>query len=193
MAERTPLIGVFTSSRQAGRAVHELRRAGFRGGQLEVVEHEKSPATERVKARVKRGTRTVESAPADAVHQVLDPRAAAAPAPVGGPGAAASPTANGAVGSLLDSVRQVAAAAADAVTSTLAGMGFMGDEADFYTQEFRAGRTLVVVRVRRRREEAAAVLRRCGASDARNPRGGQGNGEPRVMPRGQLPGGKKRL
>jgi hypothetical protein len=187
MVDRTPIIGVFISSRQAGWAVHELRRAGFLGGQIQVVARDEDGTGGRPRARVRRGTRTTETPPGDAVHAVLAPGQAARQEE-GGPGLLAadtSPTVSGVVGGVLDTVRQAAAAAADAVTGTLADMGFLGDEAAFYEGECRAGSTLVAVRVRRR-DEAAAILRRCGAYDAQHPRRGEqssGSGKsPRQRP-----------
>jgi hypothetical protein len=165
MSRSTSVIGVFTTRERADRAVHELRRAGFRGGQIKIAFREKNDAAEGAKARVKRGTRTTESTAAAAVRDMVAQqqraRLGARPSAEES-GKAANHTVDG----LLDSVRRVAAAAADSVTSTLASIGFLEGGDAFYESEFLAGRTLVAVRVRRRGEEAAAILRRCGGYDA---------------------------
>lgn len=164
MAQRGPVVAVFPSQRQADLAVHELRRAGFRGGQIKVAVPDNNGRTGAT-ARVKRGTRQTESTAEEAVRDVL---AGAGAAPVGASTSAVEigMAADGVLGSLVDSVRRAAAAAADSVTSTLTSMGFLDNEADFYERQFQAGRAIVAVRVRRRREEAAGILQRCGGYDA---------------------------
>ncbi len=57
----------------------------------------------------------------------------------------------------------------------LIGMGFPPNEAQFYNQEYRAGRTVVAVKTADRQQEAADILRLSGAYDAYS-RSGRGNG-----------------
>lgn len=57
----------------------------------------------------------------------------------------------------------------------LIGMGFPPNEAHFYNQEYRAGRTVVAVKTTDRQQEAANILRLGGAYDAYS-RPGTGNG-----------------
>jgi stress response protein YsnF len=57
----------------------------------------------------------------------------------------------------------------------LIGMGFPPNEAHFYNQEYRAGRTVVAVKTADRQQEAADILRLGGAYDA-DTRPGTGNG-----------------
>jgi hypothetical protein len=166
MAQRGPVVAVFPSQRQADLAVHELRRAGFRGGQIKVAVPENNGRTGAT-ARVKRGTRQTESTAEEAVRDVLaGAGAGAAPVRASTSAVEIGMAADGVLGSLVDSVRRAAAAAADSVTSTLTSMGFLDNEADFYERQFQAGRAIVAVRVRRRREEAAGILQRCGGYDA---------------------------
>ena len=59
----------------------------------------------------------------------------------------------------------------------LIGMGFPPNEAHFYNQEYRAGRTVVAVKTTDRQQEAADILRLGGAYDAyARPGTGNGNG-----------------
>jgi hypothetical protein len=56
-----------------------------------------------------------------------------------------------------------AGAAGGALVGTFVGLGLSEEEARHYEDEFKAGRTIIVVRAGDRAEEARAILRRNGA------------------------------
>src|SRR5437899_7676911 len=54
----------------------------------------------------------------------------------------------------------------EGILDGLVGMGIPYDEADFYNNEFFAGRTIVAVKANQRQQEAHNILRLSGAYDA---------------------------
>jgi len=70
-------------------------------------------------------------------------------------------------GGILASILASAAtgAVAGGVIGALLGIGVPEDEAKYYDEEFRSGRTIVTVRAENRFDEAQDVLRRHGAYD----------------------------
>jgi TM2 domain-containing membrane protein YozV len=62
----------------------------------------------------------------------------------------------------------VAGGAIGGLTGALTGMGVSKEDAEYYEQEFRGGRTLVTVDAGNRRAEAEAIMREHGAHDAAN-------------------------
>jgi hypothetical protein len=61
-----------------------------------------------------------------------------------------------------------AGAATAGVAGALLGMGFTKEEADFYDEEVRAGRTIVTVNAGNRNSEASSILRAHGGYDIAN-------------------------
>ena len=133
------VAGVFQSATDAEKAVHELRRAGFRGGQVQT-HHAAEPEP----------------------HPT--PAEAAVPGGVVGGVVGAVAVVTGAipvVGPLLATglVAGVAGTAAGAAAGTL----MSGAETPAYARHLTEGRTVVTVRALTRHREAGAVLTRCGA------------------------------
>jgi len=60
----------------------------------------------------------------------------------------------------------VAGGAIGGLTGALTGMGVSKEDAAYYDQEFRSGRTLVTVDAGDRRAEAEAIMREHGAYNA---------------------------
>lgn len=73
-------------------------------------------------------------------------------------------------GGVLASIAASAAAgaAAGGLVGALVGMGIPDDEAEYYENEFRQGRTIVTVRADERFDEVRGVMRRFGAYDMSN-------------------------
>lgn len=135
------VAGVFQDAADAERAVRELRRAGFRGGQVRV-HHVGDTAPEPHPAA------TDAAVPGGVVGAVV--------------GAAAVVTgAIPVVGPLLATgiVAGVAGTAAGAAAGSLLG----GVESPAFTRHLAEGKTGVTVRAVTRHREAATILTRCGA------------------------------
>jgi uncharacterized protein (TIGR02271 family) len=161
MTERSTVVGVFEDRDEAERAVDELRRSGFDEDQI---------------GFATRG--------GDAPEGGSDIRAGESHA---GEGAAGGIVTGGLIGGLLGALAAglipgigpviaggllagilggaAVGAAAGGLIGALMGMGVPEDEARYYDEEFRAGRTLVTVKADGRYQEAAAILRRRGAYD----------------------------
>jgi hypothetical protein len=148
--QMTAVIATFADRRQADHYVGELRRAGFRDGEIGVL------------------------APGDGQTQAEEGAAAGALAG-GALGACAGAVATGLIpgvgpvlaAGLLAGVLGGAAvgAAAGGVVGALAGLGVPEEDARRCEREFLAGRTVVVVQALARGAEALEILRRCRAGD----------------------------
>ena len=155
MADNTVAVGVFADPRQAEKAFHELRQAGFRDDQLgfivrdraviageearehAVTEEEMSPTTGAVVGGILGGV-------AGATAAVLIPGL--------GPVIA---------GGILTTVGGAAlGAATGGLIVMLTHMGVPEEEAQTYNQEFQAGRIIVIVQVDDRPWEAFEILKR---------------------------------
>jgi hypothetical protein len=155
-AQRTTVVGVFEEQTEAQRAVDELRRAGFWENQIGVVAHGgATPVATETNSKWEEGAVTGAVAGAG-VGGLWALGIAAGLLPVVGPIIA---------GGLLASVLVSAAgtAAVGSVVGALVGLGIPEDEATFYEDEFKAGRTLVTVKSDDRWQEAELILRRHGA------------------------------
>jgi len=155
------VVGVFADRRQARSATRALRDAGFTEEQIGV-------------ASSKRGDGTGD---ADAGDESYAGEGAMAGAAAGaGIGAlwglgllagilpAIGPAiAGGTLGVLLSSA--AAGAAAAGLAGALVSMGVPEDEAEYYEDEMKAGRTIVTVDAGGRREEALQIVRRFGGYD----------------------------
>lgn len=155
MAENRVAVGVFADPRQAERAFHELRQAGFRDDQLgfivrdraaisgkeakehAITEEEMTPATGAIVGGILGGVAGVTAA-------ILIP--GLGPAIAGG---------------ILTTVGGAAlGAATGGLIIMLTHMGVPEEEAQAYNQEFQAGRIIVIVQADERPWEAFEILKR---------------------------------
>ena len=146
-------IGVFAESSQAQRAINELKRQGFTDREIGVVSH-RSDDVEDISEPDE--TKAGEGAAAGAltgagIGALWGLGILAGVIPGIGPAIA-----GGTMGILLSSA--AAGAAAAGLAGTLIGLGIPEEEAPFYEDEFRAGRTIVTVQAGSRREVAQAIL-----------------------------------
>lgn len=179
------VVGVFTANEQAQRAVSELRRMGFKDSEIGVARRDESG----------RGDDTARGASGQGAsgedntegHETYAAEGTAAGVATGvGVGAlwglgilagvlpAIGPAiAGGTLAAILSSA--AAGAAAAGLGGTLIGLGLSKDEADYYDQEFKAGRTVVTVTAKGREIEAEAILSQFGGYDISHESGaGQG-------------------
>ena len=156
------VVGVFDDPGHARAAVEELREAGFSEAQLGVAARdaartagvEPEPVTGHgTKASEAAGTGVAAGAGIGALW-ALGISAGVLPAigPVIAGGALASLVASAAGG-----------AVAGGLVGSLIGLGIPEDEANRYSQEFEAGRTIVTVHDEMRHAEATRILDRHGA------------------------------
>jgi hypothetical protein len=162
--QRPTIVGVFDDRQQADRAVDELRRAGFRddqigvawrheGGEFEV--GESSEATGETRA----GTGAAAGALAGlGLGAVAGIGVLSGVIPVIGPAIA-----GGTLGVIL--ANAAAGAGIGGLVGALAGAGIPEEEAQYYQDEFEAGRMIVTVQAEGRPDDARAILRRYGALD----------------------------
>ncbi len=161
---RQTVIGVFHEPNKADEAYQALREAGFGDDQLGIV----STDTRVGNAGLPTG---------EVTSEVNDGDGAAAGAIGGGVvggivGAAASLLIPGigpvvAGGILLATLTgAVIGAAAGGMIGAFTNLGFSEEDAHYYEQEFKAGRTILTVHSDGRPEEATSILRSHGAYDA---------------------------
>lgn len=156
------VVGVFQDRAHAQQAVNELRRLGFREDEIGVAV---------------RDGETIKGAK-DVTASNVGTGAAAGVATGAGLGAlwglgivagvlpAIGPAiAGGTLATILSSA--AAGAAAAGITGALIGLGIPEEEATFYEDEFKAGRTIVTVKSETRCDEARAVLNRFSGYDMR--------------------------
>jgi hypothetical protein len=171
-SNRVTAVGVFVDQRQSQEAVADLKRAGFGDDQIGVVgrgpaagptgEGAAAPGLDRATgSRLGEGTGTGAAVGASlgalwgiaiAVGLLL----AVGTVFVGGTLMAVLASAGG--GAVLGTV-----------IGALIGLGVPLDEAGFYEEEFRAGRTLAAVRAGGRHDEGRDILRRHGGYDCAAP------------------------
>lgn len=188
---RTTAVGVFTERRLADRAIEELHNAGFSNDQIGFVSREGYTGDKQdliIPAQAGTGTAPTGGAPVagvptpvstDDVTTTEESKTEATAAGVVGGGviggiigAAAAlliPGLGPAIaGGILTAVLGGAAigAVAGGLIGALTNMGVPEEEAHFYQDELRAGRTLVTVQAGDRYDEALAILRHNGAYDA---------------------------
>lgn len=157
-------VGVFHDQAEARQAVAELVQAGFGEDQVGVVAREEKAVVGATapgeKSKWEEGAATgVVAGAGVGVLWALGIAAHVLPGigPVVG---------GGIIGSLIASAAGTAAAAG--ILGALIGLGIPEEEARYYEQEFKSGRTLVTVRAPGRYEEARDILRRHGAYDMAN-------------------------
>lgn len=181
-SERSTVVGVFEDRAQANRAVAELHKAGFTSNQIGIaMRHaEGLPGDTTTDASGEAaGTRT-EHAESGALAGALTGLGLGALAglgvlagviPVVGPAIAA-----GTLGVVLSNA--AAGAGIAGLVGALVGAGVPEHEAKYYQGEFEAGRAIVTVHAAGRVNDAAAILRQCGAYDMSSR--GTGSGTARV-------------
>jgi len=162
MRQRTTVVGVFTDDRQAEEAIDELRRAGFRDDQIGVARRRADD--ELAEKETKReGTHAGTGALAGAftgagLGALAGFGVLAGVMPVIGPAIA-----GGTLAVILSNA--VGGAAVIGLIGALIGAGIPEEEAQYYNQEFEAGRTIVTVKADGQADEVEAILRRHGAYD----------------------------
>ena len=186
MTQRSTVVGVFEDQGTAESAISELREAGFSADQLGFAGHDRqSQAAGGDQAEnIAKGV-TSGLVPGGIIGGVIG---AVATGLIPGVGPIIS------AGILAGTLGGAAAgAAAGGVLGALTGLGVSEDEARYYEDEFKAGRTLVTVKADGRYDEASAILRRNGAYDVEN-RGGANTGAVRSdAGRGTEAGGRMEI
>ena len=150
------IVGVFESPAAAQRAVNELRRAGIPDSQIGVVSHSKDGAdvVNDGNTKATEGAATGLAAGAG-VGALWGLAILSGLLPGIGPAIA-----GGTMGVLLSSA--AAGAAAAGVGGALIGMGIPDDDAKYYENEFRSGRTIVTVHGGTNAARAQAILDSAG-------------------------------
>ena len=169
MAFGNTAIGVFHSRERAREAIHALKNAGFVDNQLGLItrdgagfEHEHTGLPDDpTHSRWEEGT-GIGAAAGATTGLGLGLAVAAGLIPAIGP-----VIAGGTLMALIASAG--AGATVGTVLGGLIGLGIPEDDAAYYDEEFRSGRTLVTVQAGDRQPEAVAILRRYGAVERPSP------------------------
>lgn len=167
MQDRTTTVAIFSDRTQAQRAISELKAAGFTEEQIGVTAREsdgdgrlQSPGGKAKTTHAKEGAVAGVAAGAG-VGTLWGLGILAGVVPAIGPAIAG--------GTLVALLSSAAAGAATAgLAGTLIGLGIPEEEAKFYDEEFRSGRTVVTVRTDGRASEVASILEQCGGYDMRS-------------------------
>jgi uncharacterized protein (TIGR02271 family) len=173
-SKRETVVGVFEDRRPAQQAVEDLKNAGFRDDQIGVVARDAAAggavpdAGKAGETTEKHGSHWEEGAAIGAatgagVGALWALGIVAGFLPAIGPAIA-----GGVLASVLASAAGGAAVAG--VVGALIGLGIPEEEARFYEDEFKAGRTLVTVKADGRYDEAWTILSRNGAYDMKSGR-----------------------
>ena len=157
------VVGVFDDRQTAIRVLHALKRAGFSEDEIGVAgggDHSDEFETDdRSSDDSYAGEAAFTGAVAGAGAGALwGLGILAGMLPAVGPAIA-----GGTLAALLSSA--AAGAAAAGLTGALIGMGLSKDEAEFYESEIQAGRTIVTIQARGRRQEALNLVREHGGYD----------------------------
>jgi len=154
MTERMTVVGVFNNVRDAQAAVRDLKAAGFRDDEIGIV----GPGDNDTVAgkSIDGGTHAAEGAAAGVatgagVGALWAIGIAAGLLPAIGP-----IVAGGILGSILASAAGGAAVAG--LAGALIGLGIPEEEASYYENEFKSGRTIVTVKTTTRQDEARRIL-----------------------------------
>lgn len=156
------VVGVFHNQREAQEAIRDLKAAGFTDNDIGLISHH-DDGDHAHTVHDEHGNKAGEGAAVGAatgagVGALWAVGIAAGMLPAIGP-----VVAGGVLGSVLASAAGGAVAAG--IAGALAGLGIPEEEADYYENEFSAGRTLVTVKGSTRRDEAWSILQRHGAYD----------------------------
>jgi uncharacterized protein (TIGR02271 family) len=166
MADRTTAIAIFDDRTKAQQAIEQLKRAGFTEKQIGVTARDAGDGEARI-ADGHKDTHAKEGAIAGVtagagVGALWGLGILAGVLPAIGPAIA-----GGTLAAILSSA--AAGAATAGLAGTLIGLGIPEDEANYYDQEFRAGRVLVTVDAGGGRlEQAQSILVRSGGYDMRS-------------------------
>jgi len=161
MSDRTTVIGIFDDRTQAQRAIADLKRAGFTESDIGVTTRDAESGDARLAHDTDKGeTHAKEGAVAGVaagagVGALWGLGILAGVLPAIGPAIA-----GGTLAAILSSA--AAGAATAGIAGALIGLGIPEEEANYYDQEFRAGRTLVTVQARGRQAEALLILQHAG-------------------------------
>src|SRR5688572_7227211 len=161
MSDRTTVIAVFDDRTHAQRAIAELKRAGFTEKEIGVTTRDGKSGDGRLARAADTGeTRAAEGAVAGVaagagVGALWGLGILAGVLPAIGPAIA-----GGTLAAILSSA--AAGAATAGIAGALIGLGIPEDEANYYEQEFRAGRTVVTVQALGRQAEAQSILGQAG-------------------------------
>ncbi|MHB1134364.1 MAG: general stress protein [Chloroflexota bacterium] len=165
MTGRSTVVGLFDDAGRARDAVEALKDAGFQGNEIGILMRDRDKAGEMAKET---GTEAGSGAATGLIGGgILGGLAGwlvgigALVIPGVGPFIAA-----GALGAALTGA--AIGAGVGAIAGALVGMGIPKEEADWYENEVRGGRTMVTVKTEGRYAEARSVLRRYGAYDIEN-------------------------
>jgi len=158
MTQRTSVVGVFNDRKMANDAVDALKRAGFRDDQIGVAGKY---------ADVVEGTETGTEWEEGAIAGILGGAGLGALVGLGilaGVIPAIGPVIAGGTLAML-AANAAGGAAIVGLAGALIGAGVPEEEAHYYENEFKAGRTIVTVKADGRAAEATEILRRFGAYD----------------------------
>ena len=155
--ERITIVGVFTDRAAAESAVVALEKAGFTHEHIGFAGHGDPASTEESSHAAGALAGTASGSLTGGVVGGLLGALATVLIPGIGPVIA---------GGLLAGI--VAGGAVGGIGGALTGMGVTKEDAEYYDQEFRGGRTLVTVDPGERRAEAEQIMRDHGAYDAVN-------------------------
>jgi uncharacterized protein (TIGR02271 family) len=161
MSDRTTVIAVFDDRTQAQRAIGELKRVGFTEKEIGVTTRDSESGDGKLaRASDKGDTHAAEGAVAGVaagagVGALWGLGILAGVLPAIGPAIA-----GGTLAAILSSA--AAGAATAGVAGALIGLGIPEEEANYYDQEFRAGRTVVTVQALGRQAEARSILQQAG-------------------------------
>jgi hypothetical protein len=163
---RSTVVGVFADRDHARQAIDELRRLGFPEDQIGVIVRNRPGPTPPPSSAgpVETGSKWEEGAATGIVAGTGVGALWALGIAAGVlPGIGPVLFGGGLLASLVASA--AAGAAVAGVVGALVGLGIPEDEAQFYEQEFQAGRTLVTVKAQDRSAEVWEIMRRHGAYD----------------------------
>lgn len=161
MADRTTVIAIFDERARAQSAIEQLKRAGFTEREIGVTTRDgDSDSANALRDGGGKETHAAEGA-------VTGVAAGAGVGALWGLGILAGvlpaigpAIAGGTLAAILSSA--AAGAATAGLAGTLIGLGIPEEEAKYYEEEFRAGRTVVTVQAMGREAEAASILREAG-------------------------------
>jgi hydrogenase maturation factor len=155
-ATRTTVVGVFQEQQAAERAIDRLRDAGFDANNIGYAGHGKEGADEDKAKDVTTGAASgaVGGGIAGGVIGAIAAGLIPGVGPIVGAGLLAATLGGAGIG-----------AAAGGLVGGLTGLGVSDEDAKYYDDEFRAGRTLVVVKAEGRYDEAYGILQAEGAYD----------------------------
>jgi uncharacterized protein (TIGR02271 family) len=161
MSDRTTVIAVFDDRAQAQRAIGDLKSAGFTEKEIGVTTRDPESGDGKLARAADKGeTHAKEGAVAGVaagagVGALWGLGILAGVLPAIGPAIA-----GGTLAAILSSA--AAGAATAGVAGALIGLGIPEEEANYYDQEFRAGRTVVTVQAKSRSTEARSILQQAG-------------------------------